>query len=39
VAGFTQDALCKVLTKDGNPRISTSPGVARALGLKILVAG
>ena len=38
-AGVTRDALYKALTKDGDPRLSTFLGVARALGLKILVAG
>ena len=38
-AGVTRDALYKALTKDGDPRLSTFLGVARALGLKIQVAG
>jgi probable addiction module antidote protein len=37
-AGVTRDALYKALTKDGDPRLSTFLGVARALGLKIQVA-
>jgi len=34
-AGVTRDALYKALTKDGDPRLSTFLGVAKALGLKI----
>lgn len=34
-AGVTRDALYKSLTKDGDPRLSTFLGVAKALGLKI----
>jgi probable addiction module antidote protein len=37
-AGVTRDALYKALTKDGDPRLSTFLGVAKALGLKIQVA-
>ena len=34
-AGVTRDALYKALTEDGDPRLSTFLGVAKALGLKI----
>jgi len=37
-AGVTRDTLYKALTKDGDPRLSTFLGVAKALGLKIQVA-
>ena len=37
-AGVTRDALYKALTRDGDPRLSTFLGVAKALGLKIKVA-
>ena len=37
--GVNRDALYKALTRDGDPRLSTFLGVARALGLKIQVAG
>ena len=37
-AGVTRDALYKTLTADGDPRLSTFLGVAKALGLKIQVA-
>ncbi len=37
-AGVTRDALYKALTRDGDPRLSTFLGVAKALGLKIQVA-
>jgi probable addiction module antidote protein len=37
-AGVTRDALYKALIKDGDPRLSTFLGVAKALGLKIQVA-
>jgi len=38
VAGVTRDTLYKVLSKDGDPRLSTLLGVTKALGLKIHVA-
>jgi probable addiction module antidote protein len=34
-AGVTRDALYKSLTKDGDPRLSTVLGMAKALGLKL----
>jgi len=37
-AGVTRDALYKSLTKDGDPRLSTVLGVAKALGLKLKLA-
>lgn len=37
-AGVTRDTLYKTLTKDGDPRLSTFLGVAKALGLKLQLA-
>ena len=37
-AGVARDTLYKSLTRDGDPRLSTFLGVAKALGLKIQVA-
>jgi probable addiction module antidote protein len=34
-AGVTREALYKALSQDGDPKLSTLMGVARALGLKI----
>jgi probable addiction module antidote protein len=34
-AGVTRDTLYKSLTSDGDPRLSTFIGVAKALGLKL----
>lgn len=34
-AGVTREALYKGLTPEGDPRLSTLLGVAKALGLKI----
>jgi probable addiction module antidote protein len=34
-AGVTREALYKALSEDGDPRLSTLLGVARALGLKL----
>lgn len=34
-AGVTREALYKALAPDGNPRLSTLLGVAKALGLRI----
>ena len=34
-AGVTREALYRALSKDGDPRLSTLLGVAKALGLKL----
>jgi probable addiction module antidote protein len=34
-AGVTREALYRALSKDGDPRLSTLLGVAKALGLKM----
>ena len=38
-AGVTRASLCKALSKTGDPRLTTSLGVMKALGLKLTVAG
>lgn len=37
-AGVTREALYRALSKDGDPRLTTLLGVARALGLKLTFA-
>lgn len=36
-AGVTREALYKALSEDGDPKLSTLMGVARALGVKLTV--
>ena len=38
-AGVTRASLYKALSKTGDPRLTTSLGVMKALGLKLTVAG